>query len=246
MKLTDMTGKPSLKKLNKVTESRFGFAIDYNAITLPKANAMRNKIMETVSAIRKSSAIHTAEKNPQYLEMLIVYEGLSRWIDAYKDQQSRRKLKEGELGQAEAILAAKDMVDTVQDMIEKVGKMQNEQLPALIDSIRDQIGSEQADGFKGSVGQVLTSLSSTLGQTREQLDGAARALTGEGAAQPMDMAGGMGGDEMAGDPGMDAGMGGEEDIAMPSFGPNGEEETDEFGASDAAAGGPEELGRERR
>ena len=243
MKLTDMTNKPSMKKLNKVTESRFGFKIDYNSITLQKAQAMRSKIMETVNSIRKSSAIHTAEKNPQYLEMLIVYEGLSRWVDAYKDQQQRRKLKEGELGQAEAILAAKDMVDTVQDMIEKVGKMQNEQLPALIDSIRDQIGSEQADGFKGSVGQVLTSLSSTLGQTREQLDGAARALTGEGAVAPMGMPGdpAMGGDPMGADPmGADPMAMGDPDMEVPP------DEGDGFDAMDSAAGGPEELGRERR
>lgn len=242
MKLTDMTNKPSMKKLNEVTKSRFGFALDYNSITLPKAQAMRNKIMETVNSIRKSSAIHTAEKNPQYLEMLIVYEGLSRWIDAFKDQQTRRKLKEGELGQAEAILAAKDMVDTAQDMIEKVGKMQNEQLPALIDSIRDQIGMEQAEAFKASVGQVLTTLSGTLGQTREQLDGAARALTGEGAAAPM----GMPTDPMAGGMGADPTMGADpmagDDMGMEAPPAEG----DGFDAMDSAAGGPEELGRERR
>lgn len=235
-----MNNKPSIKKLSQVTESRFGFKLDYESITLPKAQAMRNKIMETVNSIRKSSAIHTAEKNPQYLEMLIVYEGLSRWIDAYNDQQQRRKLKEGELGQAEAILAAKDMVDTVQDMIEKVGKMQNEQLPALIDSIRDQIGAAQADGFKGSVGQVLTSLSATLGQTREQLDNAARALTGEGATAPM----GMPGQDpaMGGMPGQDpAALGGEPDMEAPP-----DEMGDGFDGADAAAGGPEQLGRERR
>lgn len=240
MKLTDIETKPSMKKLNQVTESRFGFSIDYNSLTMGKAVAMSNKIFETVSAIRKSSAIHTAEQDPQYLEMLIVYEGLQRFIDATKLNESRRKLKEGEMGQAEAILAAKDMVDTAQDMIEKVGKMQNEQLPALIDSIRDQIGSEQADAFKNSVGQVLATLSQQLGQTRESLDGAARALTGEGATAPMAMPGmdaGMGAD-MGGeaDLGMDAGMGGD----VPP------DEGDGFGATDAAAGGAEALGRERR
>jgi len=237
MKLTDMTtNKPSLKKLNKVIESRFGFKLDYNAITLPKAEKMRGKIMETVNNIRRSSAIHTAEQDPKYLEMLIVYEGLSRWIDAYKSQQQRRKLKEGELGQAEAILAAKDMVDSVQDMIEKVGKMQNEQLPALIDSIRDQIGAAQADTFKNSVGQALATVSSQLGQSREQLDGAARGLTGEAAPEAMDM-GAMAGTE--GMPG--AGMGDSElDMEEPPM------EPDAFGGVDAAAGGEEELGRERR
>ena len=175
MKLTDMSQKPSLKKLNAITESRFGVKIDYETITLDKANAMRSKILETVTSIRRSSQIHTAEKNPKYIEMLIIYEGLSRWIDAHNIQQ----LNEDEIGTAAAILAAKDMVDTTQDMIEKVGKMQNEQLPALLDSIRDQIGSEQADAFKNTVGQTLATLSQQVMQAREQLDASSRALTGE-------------------------------------------------------------------
>ena len=239
MKLSEIhSTKPSLKKLNKITESRFGFKLDYESITLPKALSMRKKIHETVNRIRKSSDIHKAEQNPKYLEMLIVYEGLSRWIDAHRIQ----KLNEGELGTAEAILAAKDMVDTAQDMIEKIGKMQNEQMPALIDSIRDQIGSEQADAFKNSVGQVLTTLSQQVGQAREQLDGAARGLTGEGAPDPMAMGGAPGAEDpsMAGGAGMPGG-GMDMGADMPS-GP----EDDGFGGADAAAGGPEDIGRELR
>lgn len=244
MKLTDMTkNKPSLKKLNKVTESRFGFKINYEALTLAKAEAMRGKIMEAVNAIRKSSLIHTAEQDPQYLEMLIVYEGLSRFIDATKlvesKERAKRKLKEGELGKSEAILAAKDMVDSVQDMIEKVGKLQNEQLPALIDSIRDQIGAAQADQFKNSVGQVLGSLSQQLNQSRDSVDGAARALTGEAQDEPMDMGGAAGVDGMPG-AGLPDEMGGMDNMGGAEAPP------DEFGADDAAAGGPESLGRERR
>jgi hypothetical protein len=245
MKLSQMTRKPTLKQLNKVTESRFGFKIDYDSITYPRAMAMRGKIMETVNQIRKTSAIHTAEKDPKYLEMLIVYEGLSRWIDAYKGQQARRKLRESEMGKSEAILAAKDMVDTAQDMIEKVGKMQNEQLPALIDTIRDQIGSAEADTYKAAVGQVLATLSTQLGQAREQLDGGARGLTGEGAVAP--------GAEMGG--GMDAAAAGgfQGGAQMPDLGAGGEDDggvappdEDSFGATDAAAGGAEALGRGRR
>jgi succinate dehydrogenase flavin-adding protein (antitoxin of CptAB toxin-antitoxin module) len=208
MKLSQLSTKPSMKKLNKVMESRFGFQIDYDSLSVPKAEKMRNKIMETVSSIRNSSAIHTAEKNPQYVEMLIVYEGLSRYLDAEKT-----RLTEGELGQAEAMLAAKDMVDSLQDMIEKAGKMQNEQLPALVDSIRDQIGTAEADTFKNSVAQLLSTLSQQLGQSRDQLDTATRTLSGEQSA-PM-------GDQMGGTPGMDGmpapegDMGADTGIDMP-------------------------------
>ena len=214
-----MSTKPSLAKLNKISESRFGVKIDYASITLPKAEAMRSKILETVTQVRRSSAIHTAEKNPKYLEMLIVYEGLSRWIDAH----NIRQLNEDEIGTAAAILAAKDMVDSTQDMLEKIGKMQNEQLPALLDSIRDQIGSEQADAFKNTVGQVLTTLSQQVGQAREQLDASSRSLTGEepAVAQAPEMA-------QAPDSGQEN---------LPS---------DELSGSDVDAGGTNTLGREYR
>jgi hypothetical protein len=227
MKLSHiMTSKPGAKRINKVLESRFGFSIDYDALTLPKAEQMRTKIQEAVTSIRKSSAIHTAEKNPQYLEMLIVYEGLSRFIDAtiiQENQQRRRKLKEGELGQAEAMLAAKDMVDTVQGMIEKVGKMQNEQLPALVDAIRDQIGSPEADQFKVSVSQLLMTLSQQLGVGRDQLDSSTRALTGE-----------------------EIGGVGAEPEQMGDMGDQGPEEGDGLDGSNAAAGGTEPMGRGMR
>jgi hypothetical protein len=82
------------------------------------------------------------------MELLMVREGLNRWLE------ENRVLTEGEMGKSEAILAAKDMVDSIQDMIEDVSRMQNEQMPALIDTIRDQIGSEQAETFKSQVGGV--------------------------------------------------------------------------------------------
>jgi hypothetical protein len=143
----------------------------------------------------------------------------------------RRQLNEGEMGQAETILAAKDMVDTVQDMIEKIGKMQNEQLPALIDSIRDQIGAAQADQYKSQVGQALAGLSTQLGAAREQFDQAARGLTGEQMPSSMPMPGA--------EPGMDA-------AAMGIAPEAGMEEPDDFAATDAASGGTAELGREMR
>lgn len=224
MKLTDISSKSKKAMINKVTESRFGFKIDYNNMTPAKARALMSKITESVTKIRNSSAIHTAERNPKYLEMLMVYEGLASWMD------ERRQLNEGEMGQAETILAAKDMVDTVQDMIEKIGKMQNEQLPALIDSIRDQIGAAQADQYKSQVGQALAGLSTQLGAAREQFDQAARGLTGEQMPDAMSM------------PGADAASLG----IAPGMEMGGEEMPDDFAATDAASGGTAELGREMR
>ena len=234
MRLTEMGVKPSAKKINKVMESRFGVKIDYNNLTFPKAYKLARGLTESLNQIKSTHGVHTAEKNPKYMELLMVREGLHRWMVENKQQL----IMESEMGKSQAILAAKDMVDSIQDMLEDVSKMQNEQMPALLDTIRDQIGMEQADAFKASVGSLLANMVDQLGSARESADQAARALAGEQVSQPMAM-GGMGAPAAGG-------MGDIGSGAMPDgTEPGSDMDVDSFGATDAAAG-PDEIGREKR
>ena len=214
------------KRLNKVMESRFGFSIDYDNLTYAKAQRLSYAISENLSKIRKSYGIHTAEKNPKYMEMLMVQEGLNSWLN------QQEPLMEGELETAEAVLAAKDMVDSVQDMITDASKMLNEELPPLLDVIRDQVGTAQADAYKNTVTGALQGLMDSLNSTRDALDNGARSLAGEQVAQPMDMSGG-------------ATLGGVPELPAPEVNDFDSEDDDGFAATDAAAG-DDELGRERR
>ena len=228
MKLSEMA-VTSAKKINKVMESRFGFALDFSKMSVEKAQRLQETITQNLNKMRHSVDFHTAERNPRYMELLTVSESLSAWLN-----ENRRSLTEGEVSNAEVLLAAKDMVDSVQDAIEKVGKMQNEQLPQLLDSIRDQIGSEQADAFKNAVGETLSTLMTNLQSAREGVDNGVRILSGEAVDQPMDL-GGAGLD--------DTGMG---NLPAPVASDLDTDETDGFAATDAAVGGSEELGRELR
>jgi hypothetical protein len=233
MRLSEMGAKPTAKQMNKVMESRFGFAVDYKNLTLKKAYTMARAISESLDRVKRTHGAHSVEKNPKYMEMFMVRESLHSWMVENKQQF----IAESEMAKSQAILAAKDMVDSIQDMLEKVSKMQNEQLPALLDTIRDQLSTEQAESYKQAVSPLLQELTQTLGAGRETADSAARGLAGEQVDQPMDMGGmeggapdlgpGMGGD-MSGEAGSDLDMG------------------DDFGATDAAAGGAAELGREMR
>lgn len=222
MNLKDINPIPSSTKMNSLMSSRFGFAIDYNRLSYGKAVALSNSISENLNRIRRSYGAHTAEKNPKYMELLMIREGLHKWLS------ENQQLMEGELGKSEAILAAKDMVDSLQDMVEKISKMQAEQLPALIDTIRDQIGLENADQFKNAMTQLLADLAGTLGQARETADVSARQLAGEPVAgAPVEMP--LPGAPAAVEP---------SDLDM--------EPDDDFTATDAAAGGEEPVGREKR
>jgi len=150
--------------------------------------------------------------------------------------ESMSNLREGEVQQASAIVTAKTMVDRVSRWIEELSSMENDTLLQLGDSIRDEMGQEQAKGFISSVAPAIQQALENLKSTRETMATGVRQLTGE--EQGAEMLGGepagMGGDE----------MGPAEPDAMNMGGDMGGE--DEFAAAEPAAGGLGDAGREQR
>ena len=143
-------------------------------------------------------------------------------------------LNEDEEGKAKAITAASDMVNDFTTWMQRVGQYQTKSMIELADTIRAEFGQEESDAFKSAVGPALTATLEIMTQQREAISHAVAVLAGEAS----DMAQ-MGGDDLGGmEPGADE-FGGE----MPA---GDEMNTDEFGASDAAAGGAETSGRELR
>jgi len=153
--------------------------------------------------------------------------------------EDMRNLREGEIQQASAIVTAKTMVDRVGRWIEELSGMENDTLLQLGDSIRDEMGQEQAKAFIEAVAPAIQQALENLKSTRDTLSTGVRSLaSGE---QPADMLGGepgaeAGADDMSAEPDMmnaepGAEMGGEEDA---------------FAAAEPGAGGAEEAGREQR
>jgi hypothetical protein len=143
-------------------------------------------------------------------------------------------LMEDEEAKAKAITAAGDMVNDFTSWMQRVGQYQTKAIIELADEIRSEFGAAEAEAFKQSVAPALSATLETLTQQREAISNAVATLAGEaGAEEPMGMEPDMGGQE----PGMDLSA---PDEMNPT--PAG----DEFGASDAAAGGDETSGREMR
>ena len=154
--------------------------------------------------------------------------------------EDMRRLQEGEIQQASAIVTAKTMVDRVGRWIEELSGMENDTLLQLGDSIRDEMGQEQAKAFIEAVAPAIQQALETLKGTRDTLSTGVRSLASGEA--PTDMLGaepGMGGDEELGgeaEPDM-MNTGGAEEMGPPE---------DEFGAAEPAAGGLGDAGREQR
>jgi hypothetical protein len=99
-----------------------------------------------------------------------------------------RVLRESEVQQAQVVLAAQDMVDKMQSMLEDTTEMQFKELPALVDSIRNQIGMEQATQFNTDVTGALQGLVQNLQGAKQQLETALGVVTGQPAPLDTSMA----------------------------------------------------------
>ena len=134
------------------------------------------------------------------------------------ESQASWILLEGEEDKAEIIMATKDMVDRVTGWLEDVAAMKAEQLLELVDSIREQQGSDVAQQYNDAVKPALEAVYTALETSRGGLSGALAVVSGGEAPTMGAPAPGIGGADL----GMPAAgeepvMGGEEEMATPSI-----------------------------
>ena len=94
-------------------------------------------------------------------------------------------ITEGEEEKAELIMASKDMVDRITSWLEDVASMKSEAMLDLLDSIRDEMGSDISGQFEQNVRPALDAIYSALETNRQSLAQAVSILTGqEGPGTP--------------------------------------------------------------
>jgi len=103
---------------------------------------------------------------------------------AKETKRPKRMVRESEINTAQVVLAAQDMVDQVQKMLEQISAMQFKDLPALTDSIKNDMGVEQATQFQADATAALTQLLTSLQTGKTQLEAAQGILTGQAPVVP--------------------------------------------------------------
>lgn len=144
-----------------------------------------------------------------------------------------RRLLETEVSQAEVMMAAKGFAQELQEMVEKIGRLQNEDLPPVTDQMRETYGMESAAAFQTQIYGALQGVMDSLYTAKNQVDDAVSnmASTGQVTAST----------DMDKDIGMNAGMAdmdGEMDADLDNIAADLDAE-DEFGGAE----GEEPLGR---
>jgi len=174
----------------------------------------------------RAALLKSAERDGRLKESNLIFKRNVRMVN----ESLAYLLSENEEEKAKSITAAGDIVNDYTSWMQRVGQYQTKSMIELADKIRGDFGPAEAEAFKNAVGPALSQTLEMLTQQREAISNAVAALAGEQMpTEPMGM-------DMAPEPGVDA--------AAPDL--MNEPTGDEFGAADAAAGGPETSGREMR
>jgi hypothetical protein len=83
-----------------------------------------------------------------------------------------RRLLETEVSQAEVMMDAKGFAQELQEMIEKIGRLQNEDLPPVTDQMRETYGMESASAFQTQIYGAFQGVMDALYTAKGQVDDA--------------------------------------------------------------------------
>ena len=89
--------------------------------------------------------------------------------------------EEVKVEEAEVLMAVRALADDIQDQVERVGRMVNEDLPAIADQMMSEMGAQQAAQFKDSMEGILSGHLEATKASKNSIDGIIGGLTGEGS-----------------------------------------------------------------
>lgn len=186
MKLTDLESKNIAVKALK---ENFSMDFDVSGLDRAKTRAMLSKVKGLINESKRSPEFHQAQTSPAYLKLVFMEQALSQHIKVAP--APRIVFENEEVEKSQVILAAQDMIDTVQKMYEDVNDMLVKELPALVDSIQSEIGVNESTSFNETAGSALTALNAALQEAQTNLKTALGGLTGQGGADAFAPGAGM-------------------------------------------------------
>lgn len=194
----------------KALKENFGFNFDPSKLSKVRTQTMLNKVRNTIKETKLAKNFHTSQSSESYLKLLFMEQALTQHYKHLAKVQPRIVFENEEVEKSQVILAAQDMVDTIQKMLEDVGEMQVKELPALVSSIESEMDVAKAQTYNEQASSQLTQLSDSL---KAGFDGLKTALNGLTGMQT-DVGAAFGtGEEMGAEAGFDAGVDAGEEMA---------------------------------
>jgi hypothetical protein len=240
-------------RLNELDKSQIAiralkanFDVDFNTSKLNRSQTktMLDKVNGLIKEAKSQPDFYKNQNDPSYMKLIFMSQALN---EHYSNTKTAKIIVENqEVEKSQVILAAQDMVNSLQKMIEEVNDMLVKELPALTDSIQSEMGVNESAAFNQAASESLTTLNQTLSQSKQSLQGALNGITGQGGDPAALGAAPTGGEEMAvTDVAATAGPGGEE-VVGAEMGAEVAPDAAEMPAEEPEAEPTGGVGREKR
>jgi len=217
MKLTEFDNK-KISTAKQALNEHYSLPFNTKRMTVTETKSMLSKVRGLINETKSSNEFYQSQTSPSYMKLVFMEQALA---DHFRYLQSLPKtrivVENEEVEKSQVVLAAQDMVDQVQKMVEEVSDMLVKELPALTSGVQSEIGVNESETFNQQVTEALTALQAALTQSKGTLQSALNGITGQGGEMAADNAFGDEAPDMAADMDMSADVaapGGEEDFSV--------------------------------
>lgn len=230
MYLNDLnSANHSVEKINRVLADTFGHDINLAEMSTNALERMLSTTQSKMQTIKENDLKYW--ENSQYNKLNLIQHQLRTYINEVAPGRTdgktmKTKVKEAtDLESAEVLLAAQELVDKLQGMVEDLAEMQVQELMPIVDAMKEQVGFDIAEQYNSAAEAALSALLDQAKSAKEALENATLQAQGKPvngpAATDMDMGPEL---DMDAEPDMDMG--------------------DDFDGDNAAAGDENTIGRE--
>lgn len=184
MKLHDLEKRTAIA--SKALAENYSIRFDTSKMSLPQTQNMLKKVRSLMAEAKSSHDFYQTQTGPSYMKLVFMEQELRTQFELLKTRPSQIVLENQEVEKSQVVLAAQDLVDSMQKMLEEVGQMQVKELPALVASIESEIGVSESQTYNDQVSAQLDSLSASLKEAFTGMKDALNTITGQGSTEAFD------------------------------------------------------------
>ena len=132
----------------RVLKEQYEMPFNVDNMSMSSTRTMLTKVRGLMNETKQTPDYHNSQSSSSYMKLVFMEQALADHYNELRSQpQPRIMVENEEVEKSQVVLAAQDMVDQVQKMLEDVGQMQVKELPALVSSIESEIGVNESQTY---------------------------------------------------------------------------------------------------
>lgn len=172
MKLHDFEKKDYAAK---ALEENYKMSFDVKKMSMADTKNMLKKVRSLALEAKQEPNFYKNQTGKSYMKLVFMEQALVKHFNYLATQPKPRIVFENEeVEKSQVVLAAQDLCDSIQKMLEDVGQMQVKELPALVDSIESEIGANESQSYNDQVSAQLETLAGALKEAFKSIKSSTR------------------------------------------------------------------------